>query len=70
MGLEGAETVQKGLEGAHRTFSEERVVLTDTRRTLSTAAKPRMPSQLVATVVKRGQDLCGMVDIVHILAPA
>ena len=70
MGWEGAETVEKGWRGVHQTLFDEQVVSTDTRHTLSTAAKPRMPSRLVAAVGKHGHDSSGRVGVGHVHAPA
>ena len=62
--------VEKGLEGAHPSLFEARVVPTDTGRTLSTATKPKMSPLLVAAVEKHGHDSSRRVDVGHVLAPA
>ena len=45
----------------HQTLFDEQVVPTDTRHTLSTAAKPRMLSRLITAVGKHRHDLSGTV---------
>ena len=67
MGWEGAETVEKGWRGGvHQTLFDEQVVSADTRHMISTAAKPRMPSRLVAAVGKHGHDSSGRVCVGHL----
>ena len=50
----------------HQTLFDEQVVSADTRHMISTAAKPRMPSRLVAAVGKHGHDSSGRVGVGHV----